>query len=97
MKRIPLTSTTNLTAGYDGFARVLEIEFPNGSVYQYFDVPMNVYHDLLTTDSPGSYLDAQLKKGGYRYQRVEGPKGPKGAEGEDGTRDAEGTGGQPGG
>ncbi|MEJ7813152.1 MAG: KTSC domain-containing protein [Gemmatimonadaceae bacterium] len=71
MKRIPLTSTAILTAGYDGFERVLEVGFPSGSIYQYFDVPMDVYHDLLTTDSPGTYLDAELKKGGYRYQRVE--------------------------
>ncbi|WP_117179044.1 KTSC domain-containing protein [Mariniflexile rhizosphaerae] len=31
------------SVGYDKEARILEIEFHNGAVYQYFDVSENVF------------------------------------------------------
>ena len=70
MHRIAVSSTNLAALGYDGFARVLEVEFLDGRVYQYFDVPMDVYHDLLETTAPGVYLDAEVKKAGFRYKRV---------------------------
>jgi hypothetical protein len=70
MHRVPVTSTNLAAVGYDGIARVLEVEFLDGRVYQYFDVPMHVYHDLLTSDAPGVYLDTHVKKPGYRYKRI---------------------------
>ena len=70
MHRVPVTSTNLAAVGYDGFARVLEVEFLDGRVYQYFDVPMHVYHDLLESQAPGVYLDAEVKKAGYRYKRM---------------------------
>ena len=70
MRRVPVTSTNLAAVGYDGFARVLEVEFLDGRVYQYFDVPMHVYHDLLEVTGPGVYLNAEVKQGGFRYKRV---------------------------
>ena len=70
MHRVAVLSTHLAAVGYDGFARVLEVEFLDGRVYQYFDVPMHVYHDLLETTAPGVYLDAAVKRAGYRYKRV---------------------------
>ena len=71
MDCIPLRSTNLISVGYDGVARVLKVEFQDGRVYQYFDVPMHVYHDLLSAEAPGRYLDARVKKAGYRYRRVQ--------------------------
>lgn len=70
MHRIPVSSTSVASVGYDGLDRVLEIEFRNGSVYQYFDVPMPVYHDLLESTAPGITLNTEVKLAGFRYRRV---------------------------
>jgi hypothetical protein len=70
MHRTRLRSTDRLAAGYDGVRHLLEIEFEDGRVYQYEGVPMDVYHDLLASDAPGRYLDARVKKTGYKYRRM---------------------------
>lgn len=46
-----------------------EIEFLNGGIYQYFDVPDYVYDELMTAGSHGQYL-AQNIKGVYRYSKI---------------------------
>ena len=48
----------------------LEVEFKTGAVYQYYDVPQSMYDGLMSADSHGRYLDAYIKKGGYRYSQV---------------------------
>ena len=47
----------------------LEVEFLNGSIYQYFDVPDNVWRDFKNAPSKGGFLHANIK-GHYRYARV---------------------------
>ena len=49
---------------------VLEIEFLNGAVYQYYDVPQSIYDGLMAADSHGKFLASYVKKGGYRYAQV---------------------------
>lgn len=48
----------------------LEVEFKNGAVYQYYDVPQSIYEGLMAADSHGRYLDIYVKKGGYRYSQI---------------------------
>jgi len=55
--------------GYDETNQVLFVEFTNGNVYQYFDVPNTVFEQMKTAPSKGSFL-AQGVKGTYRYARV---------------------------
>ena len=71
MKRVPVTSTTIESVGYDAASRTLEIEFKSrGSVYQYFDVPGQVHAALMASQPhPGTFLHANIK-GRYRYARV---------------------------
>jgi len=69
MKRQAVTSSNIGTIGYDVGSQTLEIEFLNGGVYQYFDVPKHVYDDLMGASSHGQYL-AQNIKGHYRYSKV---------------------------
>lgn len=54
---------------YDEANQVLKIEFKNGSLYDYFDVPENVYEGMRNAPSKGQYL-AQKIKGIYRYARA---------------------------
>lgn len=62
--------SSNVTRfGYDEVGQVLFIEFKNGSVYQYFDVPLAVFESMKTATSKGQFL-AQNIKGLYRYARA---------------------------
>lgn len=69
MNRQPVTSSNIASIGYDVDSQTLEIEFLNGGVYQYFDVPQHVHDELMNADSHGQYL-AQNIKGAYRYSKV---------------------------
>jgi len=63
-------SSTNLAAvGYDEANQTLRVEFKNGGIYDYYDVPQSEYENLMQASSHGQYL-AQNIKGRYRYARV---------------------------
>lgn len=70
MERINVVSSNIRSVGYDAFDMVLEVEFNNGTVYQYYDVPEALYKGLMSADSHGKFLTEYIKKGGYRYERV---------------------------
>lgn len=55
--------------GYDSNSMVLEILFIKGGLYQYFDVPEAVYLELMSCDSKGRFLNANIKNN-YRYTRL---------------------------
>jgi len=54
---------------YDQVNQVLFVEFKNGSLYQYFDLPDHVFQQMKSASSKGQFL-AQVIKGTYRYARV---------------------------
>lgn len=65
-----MTSSNIASIGYDSISQTLEVEFLNGSIYQYYDVPEALYEGLMSADSHGKFLAEYIKKGGYRYERV---------------------------
>lgn len=69
MERILVDSSNISSIGFDEYSNTLEVEFHSGAVYQYFDVPLNIYEGIRNADSKGQYL-AQHIKGYYRYVRV---------------------------
>lgn len=69
MERIPVASSNVESVGYDEDSGTLEVEFKNGTLYQYFDVPQGTFNGLVNSDSVGGYL-AENIKGVYRYSRV---------------------------
>ncbi len=70
MERQYVSSSNIASIGYDASDMILEVEFLNGAIYQYYDVPQSVYDGLMSASSHGSYLDAYVKKGGYRYSKI---------------------------
>lgn len=70
MNRTPVSSSNIASVGYDPENRILEIEFHNGSIYQYFNISESVYKGLMNADSHGKYFDAYIKKGGYRFNKI---------------------------
>ncbi|MEO7213335.1 KTSC domain-containing protein [Mucilaginibacter sp.] len=69
MNRESVSSSNIASIGYDKTSETLEIEFINGGVYQYFDVPEREYDGIMNAASHGQYL-AQNIKGNYRFSKV---------------------------
>ena len=69
MNQIPVSSSNIASVGYDAPTQTLQVEFVSGSLYQYFDVPQNVFEDFIEAGSKGKYFSAQIK-GIYRYAKV---------------------------
>jgi len=70
MERKPVNSTDLVAVGYDAGSRTLEVEFKEGRVYQYLDVPPDVYDGLMCAESLGKYFYAYIITY-YRYRRVQ--------------------------
>lgn len=69
MDRLPVDSTNLSSVGYDPQNKVLEIEFKNGNIYQYFSVPENINLGLISASSAGKYFNSNIKDI-YRYTQV---------------------------
>lgn len=69
MNRQSVISSNIASIGYDSDSQTLEVEFLNGGVYQYFDLPQHIYEEFINASSLGQYL-AQNIKGNYRYSKV---------------------------
>jgi len=70
MNREPVQSSNLASVGYDISTNVLEIEFLNGGVYQYYGVPAQVHEGLMNAGSKGSYFYHNIKTGGYTFSKV---------------------------
>lgn len=70
MERTPVQSSSVSSVGYDRDSSTLEIEFLNGSIYQYFGVPESIFDGLMNAPSKGKFLDQFVKKAGYSYARI---------------------------
>ena len=69
MNRDPVGSSTVAAIGYDEPAQTLEVEFLNGSVYQYYNVTQEIYANLMQSPSKGQFLHQYIKNA-YAYARV---------------------------
>lgn len=69
MRRDHVESENIESIGYDSRSQTLEIEFLNGSIYQYFDVSQHIYDGIIGAASHGKFLASNIK-GHYRYSKV---------------------------
>lgn len=69
MQRQPVSSSNIASVGYNPATETLEVEFHNGSVYHYFEVPQVIFDGLMSAPSHGVFLNANIK-GQYRYEQV---------------------------
>lgn len=68
MKRKQVDSSNLASVGYDAENQILEIEFNHGGIYKYFDVPEDVYDELMEADSHGRYFVYNIKDD-YEYEK----------------------------
>lgn len=57
------------SVGYSKRRHILEIEFNNGAVYRYVNVPPSIYRDLASAESKTRYYVHNIRRN-YRYFRV---------------------------
>lgn len=68
MVRVPVRSTNVASVGYDADKQILEIEYREGGVYQYLQVPVSTYEALMSAESKGQHLHKHIK-GSHPYKR----------------------------
>lgn len=56
-----IDSTVLAAAAYDDARAVLEVEFRDGTVYQYRGVPRQTFQDLCRAESKGGYFNRQIR------------------------------------
>ncbi|HEX3773378.1 MAG TPA: KTSC domain-containing protein [Polyangiaceae bacterium] len=61
MERTRVSSSSIVSVGYDEATFELEIEFRNGRVYRYSQVPIAAYRLLLQAPSIGEYVNTVIK------------------------------------
>lgn len=71
MDWITVTSSNIEKIRYHSGNQTLEIMFKSGDVYQYFDVPQQIYEGFVNPPggSHGKYFHANIK-GQYRYAKL---------------------------
>ena len=57
------------SVGYDPARKTLEIEFQTGDIYEYLDVPRDVFRALLDAGSKGRFFHAEIDDV-YRFTQV---------------------------
>ena len=69
MERHHVSSSDLSSVGFDPSTNTLEIEFLSGSIYQYHNVPENIYDGLMNAGSHGQYFHNHIKDV-FQYSRI---------------------------
>ena len=69
------TVDSSVLAGidYDGQTSMLQLQFCDGAIYQYFDVPAAIYHEILAASSAGTFFNSYIR-GRFRHRRPRDPR-----------------------
>jgi hypothetical protein len=69
MRRAVVDSSAVVSVGYEESQQILELEYTDGDVYQYFDVPKALHLALLDAPSIGQFVNTEIK-GTFRYEKM---------------------------
>lgn len=61
MKRIVVDSSSIAEVGYDPHREIMEVEFRNGGLYRYLEVPAEVYREFEEAESKGRFVNLRIK------------------------------------
>lgn len=65
--RMEIDSSAIAAIGYSRKLHALEIEFVNGAIYRYLQVPLDLYRQLMKAESKARFYDHNIR---YRYRSV---------------------------
>ncbi|HEY8950084.1 MAG TPA: KTSC domain-containing protein [Rhizomicrobium sp.] len=69
MERVPVSSSSLASVGYEEETQTLEVEFLKTGVYQYFGVPSPLHEGLMTAQSVGTFFAANIRNS-FPFQKV---------------------------
>lgn len=58
--RIKVESSNIYSIGYDKLKKIVQIQFINGGIYEYYDVPENVYIQFMSAESKGKFASRNI-------------------------------------
>ncbi len=61
MDRQSVSSANLSSVGYNESTEILEVQFQNGSIYQYHGVPKETHGQLVNAKSVGSFFSSNIK------------------------------------
>lgn len=61
MERTAVSSSNIAAIGYEADTLTLEVEFRNGSVYQYHGVPPETFDSFMQASSKGAFLNTNIR------------------------------------
>ena len=61
IETVAVTSSAISKLSYHSRMSVLQVEFHDGTVYRYLDVPIYAYRELLRADSKGAHLNHHIR------------------------------------
>ena len=60
IQRIRVKSSNIHSIGYDPKLCILQVEFFNSGIYQYYEVPENIFEQLMEADSKGKFFNRNI-------------------------------------
>ncbi len=69
MEREPVSSSNIAAIGYDSETEILEVEFTNGSIYEYRNIPIFLYEELMSASSYGSFFNREIRNA-FAYEKI---------------------------
>lgn len=69
MINVVIKSSNLKSASYDIESKVLTITFNNESIYEYYDVPWEIFTKFRMTDSQGKFFNTSIGKT-YKYKKI---------------------------
>ena len=69
---VELSSTLLVRATDDAHRSILQLEFRDGSVYRYLQVPKAFYQNLLSAASHGTYFNHRIR-GRFPFLQIQPP------------------------
>jgi hypothetical protein len=72
IRRQPVHSSAVAAIGYSRRLHVLEIEFVNGAIYRYLEVPPKIYRQLMSAESKARFYDENVRRR-FRFVHVKCP------------------------
>ncbi|HJT19220.1 MAG TPA: KTSC domain-containing protein [Nitrospira sp.] len=69
MRLMPVDSEGVRAVGYEEERKILYIQYPERAIYEYFDVPVSEFIDLIHAESIGWFVNKRIKPY-YHYRKL---------------------------
>jgi hypothetical protein len=66
---VDISSSNLKSASYDTSTKVLTTTFNNGTIYEYYEVPWEIFTKFRMTDSQGKFFSTNISRN-YKYKKL---------------------------